>query len=33
MLKLFCVDEGGQHFIFMENPAKFNAVIKEFFLG
>ena len=30
MLELFGADEGGQHFMFMENPAKSNAIIKEF---
>jgi non-heme chloroperoxidase len=29
-LELFAADEGGQHFMFMENPIRFNAVVKEF---
>ena len=29
-LELFGADEGGQHFMFMENAAKFNTVLKEF---
>jgi pimeloyl-ACP methyl ester carboxylesterase len=29
-LELFGADEGGQHFMFMENPAKFNALVKDF---
>jgi non-heme chloroperoxidase len=29
-LELFDADEGGQHFMFMENPAKFNALVKDF---
>ena len=29
-LELFGADEGGQHFMFMENPTKFNAVVGEF---
>ena len=29
-LALFEADEGGQHFMFMENPAKFNALLGDF---
>jgi non-heme chloroperoxidase len=29
-LEPFGADEGGQHFMFMENPAKFNALVKDF---
>jgi pimeloyl-ACP methyl ester carboxylesterase len=29
-LELFGADEGGQHFMFMENPAKFNTVVRQF---
>ena len=29
-LELFGEDEGGQHFMFMENPTKFNAVVGDF---
>ena len=29
-LELFGADEGGQHFMFMENPGKFNALVKDF---
>ena len=29
-LELFDAEAGGQHFMFMENPIKFNAVVKEF---
>lgn len=29
-LELFEAEEGGQHFMFMENPSRFNAVVQEF---
>lgn len=29
-LEIFEVDEGGSHFMCMENPARFNAIIREF---
>ena len=29
-LELFGADEGGQHFMFMENPDKFNTVVADF---
>lgn len=29
-LELFGADEGGQHFMFMENPARFNTLVEEF---
>jgi non-heme chloroperoxidase len=29
-LKIFEADEGGQHFMFMENPQKFNRLVAEF---
>ena len=29
-LELFGADEGGQHFMFMENPDKFNTVVAQF---
>lgn len=29
-LEIFEGDEGGQHFMFMENPGKFNAIVKDF---
>jgi non-heme chloroperoxidase len=29
-LEIFEENEGGAHFMFMENPEKFNRVVKEF---
>lgn len=29
-LEIFAADEGGSHFMFIENPAKFNAIMAEF---
>ena len=29
-LEIFEADEGGSHFMCMENPARFNAIIREF---
>ena len=27
---IFAADEGGSHFMFYENPEKFNAVVEDF---
>lgn len=29
-LEIFSADEGGQHFTFLENPAKFNQLLADF---
>ncbi|MGD9507682.1 MAG: alpha/beta fold hydrolase [Geminicoccaceae bacterium] len=29
-LELFEAEEGGQHFMFMENPSRFNALVRDF---
>ena len=29
-LEIFEVDEGGSHFMFMENPVRFNAIVRDF---
>jgi non-heme chloroperoxidase len=29
-LEVFGAEEGGSHFMFMENPVKFNAVLRKF---
>ena len=29
-LELFEAEEGGQHFMFMENPGRFNALVRDF---
>ena len=29
-LEIFSADEGGSHFMFVENPEKFNAILKSF---
>jgi len=29
-LEVFAADEGGRHFMFFENPARFNAIAAQF---
>jgi non-heme chloroperoxidase len=29
-LEVFGAEEGGGHFMFMENPRRFNALVREF---
>ena len=29
-LEIFAAEEGGSHFMFVENPQKFNAIIRDF---